>query len=165
MMKLQDFYHFGVFIVLIWGGHLTFVPDKTNQVLAAVRDFTEYYPDDKAAIIASHGIIPGNRHGEYLVDIAVEATTLSPAPTTLRPCKQSTTALESIVTENKLVPGLQTFLTCQPIPKRLARHARKNGGGLRDHDDSVDRIFMVMNNAYNLTSDIPRTEGDNDIPR
>ncbi|KAF1951770.1 hypothetical protein CC80DRAFT_597222 [Byssothecium circinans] len=35
----------------VWGGNLIFTPDKTDQMLAAVRDFTEYYPDEKAGII------------------------------------------------------------------------------------------------------------------
>jgi hypothetical protein len=35
----------------IWGGNLVFTGDKTPQMLAAVRDFTEHYPDEKAAII------------------------------------------------------------------------------------------------------------------
>ncbi|KGQ01759.1 hypothetical protein PAAG_11478 [Paracoccidioides lutzii Pb01] len=103
----------------IWGGYLTFGPDKTNEVLAAIRDFTEYYSDDKAAIIASHGIIPGNKHGEYLV------------------------------------ANTQTARSACPEEWR----------GLLDLDDSVDRIFMVMNNAYNLISDIPTDGGGNGIPR
>lgn len=35
----------------VWGGVLTFPYDKSPQLLQAIRDFTEYYPDDKAAII------------------------------------------------------------------------------------------------------------------
>lgn len=35
----------------VWGGNLIFTGDKTEQMLAALRDFTEYYPDEKAAII------------------------------------------------------------------------------------------------------------------
>jgi FAD/FMN-containing dehydrogenase len=35
----------------IWGGNLAFTADKSAQLLSALRDFTEYYPDDKAAII------------------------------------------------------------------------------------------------------------------
>ncbi|KAF2030280.1 FAD-binding domain-containing protein [Setomelanomma holmii] len=35
----------------IWGGNLVFSADKTDQLLAAVRNFTEDYPDEKAAII------------------------------------------------------------------------------------------------------------------
>jgi hypothetical protein len=35
----------------VWGGVLTFSYDKSSQILQAIRDFTEYYPDDKAAII------------------------------------------------------------------------------------------------------------------
>ncbi|OCL04270.1 FAD binding domain-containing protein [Glonium stellatum] len=35
----------------VWGGNLIFTPDKTPQLLAALRDFTEYYPDEKAGII------------------------------------------------------------------------------------------------------------------
>jgi hypothetical protein len=30
-----------------------FADDKTPKILAAIRDFTEYYPDPKAAIIAT----------------------------------------------------------------------------------------------------------------
>ncbi|KAB8238744.1 FAD dependent oxidoreductase [Aspergillus alliaceus] len=37
----------------VWGGNYIFTSDKTPQVLEAVRDFTENYPDDKAAIIAT----------------------------------------------------------------------------------------------------------------
>ncbi|KAH8703112.1 putative FAD dependent oxidoreductase, partial [Talaromyces proteolyticus] len=35
----------------VWGGVITFGQDKTPQVLEAIRNFVEYYPDDKAAII------------------------------------------------------------------------------------------------------------------
>ncbi|PYH94157.1 FAD dependent oxidoreductase [Aspergillus ellipticus CBS 707.79] len=37
----------------VWGGNYIFGSNKTPQVLAAVRDFVEYYPDDKAAIIVT----------------------------------------------------------------------------------------------------------------
>lgn len=36
----------------IWGGNIIYTSDKTPQILAAVRDFTEYYPDDKAGIVS-----------------------------------------------------------------------------------------------------------------
>ena len=39
--------------VKIWGGNLVFSGDKAPEMLAAIRDFTEYYPDEKAAIIAT----------------------------------------------------------------------------------------------------------------
>jgi hypothetical protein len=35
---------------------MIFTSEQTDDVLAAVRDFTEYYPTDKAAIIATHEI-------------------------------------------------------------------------------------------------------------
>ncbi|KAK7189489.1 FAD binding domain-containing protein [Paraphaeosphaeria sporulosa] len=35
----------------IWGGNIAYTADKSAEILAAVRDFTEYYPDDKAGII------------------------------------------------------------------------------------------------------------------
>ncbi|KAF2789654.1 FAD-binding domain-containing protein [Melanomma pulvis-pyrius CBS 109.77] len=35
----------------IWGGNLVFTADKAPQMLAAVRNFTENYPDEKAGII------------------------------------------------------------------------------------------------------------------
>ncbi|KAH3920839.1 hypothetical protein HBI56_011090 [Parastagonospora nodorum] len=35
----------------IWGGNLVFTADKTDQLLSAVRNFTDDYPDEKAAII------------------------------------------------------------------------------------------------------------------
>ncbi|KAF2703916.1 FAD-binding domain-containing protein [Pleomassaria siparia CBS 279.74] len=35
----------------IWGGNLVFTADKAPQMLAAVRNFTERYTDDKAGII------------------------------------------------------------------------------------------------------------------
>jgi hypothetical protein len=37
----------------VWAGNLVFSSVQTDQVLAAVRNFTENYPDDKAAIIAT----------------------------------------------------------------------------------------------------------------
>ncbi|OJJ08618.1 hypothetical protein ASPVEDRAFT_57649 [Aspergillus versicolor CBS 583.65] len=37
----------------VWGGNYVFTADKTPDVLQAVRDFTEYYPDDKAAVIVT----------------------------------------------------------------------------------------------------------------
>lgn len=37
----------------MWGGTITFWQGQTPQILAAVRDFTEHYPDPKAAIIAT----------------------------------------------------------------------------------------------------------------
>ncbi|KAI5861156.1 FAD binding domain-containing protein [Durotheca rogersii] len=39
----------------IWGGNLVFdaTPEKTAALLEAIRDFSENYPDDKAAIIAT----------------------------------------------------------------------------------------------------------------
>ncbi|KAL3446009.1 hypothetical protein BJX65DRAFT_138031 [Aspergillus insuetus] len=43
----------------VWGGNYVFTADKTPEVLQAVRDFTEYYPDDKAAVIvtAEHALV------------------------------------------------------------------------------------------------------------
>ncbi|KKK20238.1 FAD dependent oxidoreductase [Aspergillus rambellii] len=43
----------------VWGGNYIFTPDKTAGVLQAVRDFTEYYLDDKAAVIVTveHGAL------------------------------------------------------------------------------------------------------------
>ncbi|KAL2824820.1 hypothetical protein BDW59DRAFT_180187 [Aspergillus cavernicola] len=43
----------------VWGGNYVFTADKTSEILQAVRDFTEYYPDDKAAIIvtAEHALV------------------------------------------------------------------------------------------------------------
>ncbi|KAK7941415.1 FAD binding domain-containing protein [Apiospora aurea] len=37
----------------VWGGHYTFsaTTENNKKLLAAVRDFTEYYPDEKAGII------------------------------------------------------------------------------------------------------------------
>ncbi|KAH8924359.1 putative FAD dependent oxidoreductase [Atractiella rhizophila] len=35
----------------VWGGNLAFSAEQTPALLAAVRDFTDNYPDDKAAII------------------------------------------------------------------------------------------------------------------
>ncbi|KAK6841171.1 FAD binding domain-containing protein [Apiospora arundinis] len=37
----------------VWGGHYTFsaTEDNNKKLLAAVRDFTEYYPDEKAGVI------------------------------------------------------------------------------------------------------------------
>ncbi|KAF2086998.1 FAD binding domain-containing protein [Saccharata proteae CBS 121410] len=35
----------------VWGGNLFFTADKTADLLSAVRNFTDNYPDDKAAII------------------------------------------------------------------------------------------------------------------
>jgi hypothetical protein len=35
----------------VWGGTYSFSIDKTDELLEAVRDFTEYYPDEKAGII------------------------------------------------------------------------------------------------------------------
>jgi hypothetical protein len=37
----------------VWGGTRFYAKDKTPKLLAAVRDFTQYYPDPKAAIIAT----------------------------------------------------------------------------------------------------------------
>lgn len=36
---------------MIWGGNMAFTADKTPQMLAAVREFTENYVDEKAGII------------------------------------------------------------------------------------------------------------------
>ncbi|OAK94343.1 FAD-binding domain-containing protein [Phaeosphaeriaceae sp. SRC1lsM3a] len=40
---------------LVWGGNLVFLrtPEKDKKLLAAVRDFTEYNEDDKAAVIVT----------------------------------------------------------------------------------------------------------------
>ncbi|EAW14587.1 uncharacterized protein ACLA_076270 [Aspergillus clavatus NRRL 1] len=35
----------------VWGGTYVFGGDKTEEMLAALRDFVEYYPDEKASII------------------------------------------------------------------------------------------------------------------
>lgn len=37
----------------IWGGNIIYSADQTSEILAAVRDFTEYYPDDKAGIVST----------------------------------------------------------------------------------------------------------------
>lgn len=43
----------------VWGGNFVYTKDKTPQVLTALRNFVDNYPDDKAAIIltAEHGVI------------------------------------------------------------------------------------------------------------
>ncbi|OAX81049.1 hypothetical protein ACJ72_04614 [Emergomyces africanus] len=46
----------------------------------------------------------------------------------------------------------------RPIPKRLARHAKENGGDLLNLDDSVDRLLVELNYAYNLPSSMPQIE-------
>ncbi|KAI9925784.1 hypothetical protein MW887_005590 [Aspergillus wentii] len=38
----------------VWGGNYIFTANQTPQVLEAIRDFVEYYPDDKAAIIVTY---------------------------------------------------------------------------------------------------------------
>ncbi|CAI7596704.1 unnamed protein product [Penicillium glandicola] len=37
----------------VWGGNYIFTTDKAPEVLAAVRNFTDEYPDDKAAVIVT----------------------------------------------------------------------------------------------------------------
>ncbi|KAJ5109633.1 hypothetical protein N7532_002278 [Penicillium argentinense] len=43
----------------VWGGNYVFTADKTPQVLSALRNFVDEYPDDKAAIIltSEHGAV------------------------------------------------------------------------------------------------------------
>ncbi|CAI7607613.1 unnamed protein product [Penicillium manginii] len=43
----------------VWGGNYIFTADKTPQVLSALRNFVDEYPDDKAAIIltSEHGAL------------------------------------------------------------------------------------------------------------
>ncbi|KKZ62715.1 hypothetical protein EMCG_02926 [[Emmonsia] crescens] len=190
----------------VWGGNLIIGADKTNEVLAAVRDFTEYYPDDKAAIIATHNIgiadlldiwliflfydgetpPPGTfdnftdigptlntaKTQKYsdlvsaqdalvitgnIVDMAVEH---SPLPSASNPeVMQSINNHFTTVTKaNKLIPGLFGTLSLQSIPKRLARHAKENGGDLLDLDDSVDRLLVELNYSYTFPSYRPRIE-------
>lgn len=55
-------------------------------------------------------------------------------------------------------PNLLTVMAMQPLPKRLARAARENGGDLLDLDDSVDRILFEFNMAYNGESLIPKID-------
>ncbi|OJD12491.1 hypothetical protein AJ78_06917 [Emergomyces pasteurianus Ep9510] len=190
----------------VWGGNLIIGADKTKEILAAVRDFTEYYPDDKAAIIATHiigvadlldiwmiflfydGEIPP--HGTFdnftnigatlntaktqkyselvtaqdsltttgkIIDMAVEH---SPLPSARNPefMQSMNNHFVTVTEENKLVPGLLGTFSLQPIPKRLARHAKKNGGDLLDLDDSVDRLLVEFNYAYTSPSDVPQIE-------
>lgn len=42
----------------VWGGNYIFTADKTPQLLEALRNFVDEYPDDKAAIIltSEHGL-------------------------------------------------------------------------------------------------------------
>ncbi|KAH8923996.1 FAD binding domain-containing protein [Atractiella rhizophila] len=35
----------------VWGGMVTYTADKTDRMLKAIRDFNEYYPDDKAGAL------------------------------------------------------------------------------------------------------------------
>jgi hypothetical protein len=37
----------------VWGGTRSFNRNKTPQLLAAIRDFTEHYPDPKAGVIVT----------------------------------------------------------------------------------------------------------------
>lgn len=43
----------------VWGGNYVFTSDKTPQLLTALRNFVDEYPDDKAAIIltSEHGLV------------------------------------------------------------------------------------------------------------
>jgi hypothetical protein len=43
--------YLNTYSVQVWGGNLIFTADKTTKLLAAVRNFTENYPDEKAGII------------------------------------------------------------------------------------------------------------------
>ncbi|KAF2142885.1 uncharacterized protein K452DRAFT_225838 [Aplosporella prunicola CBS 121167] len=40
----------------VWGGNLVFAADKTDDLLAAVRNFTANYPDEKAGVIVTSEI-------------------------------------------------------------------------------------------------------------
>lgn len=37
----------------VWGGNYVFTADKAPEILTALRNFTDEYPDDKAAIIVT----------------------------------------------------------------------------------------------------------------
>lgn len=37
----------------VWGGNYVFTGDKAPEILTALRNFTDEYPDDKAAIIVT----------------------------------------------------------------------------------------------------------------
>jgi hypothetical protein len=37
----------------VWGGNYVYTADKAPEILTAVRNFTDEYPDDKAAIIVT----------------------------------------------------------------------------------------------------------------
>ncbi|PGH01861.1 hypothetical protein AJ79_07798 [Helicocarpus griseus UAMH5409] len=191
----------------IWGGNLIIGGDKTNEVLAAVRDFTEYYPDDKAAVIATHDITlvdlvdiwllflfydgetppPGTfdnftnigpilntaktqSYSDFvsaqdglvitgqIYDMATELSTL-PSANNAEVMQAINGHFETVSMENKFVSGLVATMALQPIPKRLARHAKENGGDLMDLDDSVDRLLIELNYSYNFPSDVPTVEG------
>ncbi|KAK2806462.1 hypothetical protein FQN50_005880 [Emmonsiellopsis sp. PD_5] len=191
---------------IIWGGNLILGADKTPEILAAVRDFAEYYPDDKAAIIATHDITlldavdiwllflfydgetppPGTfdnftnigpllntaktqSYGDFVSaqdglvitgQIYDMATEMSPLPSAANPevLEGYNAHFERVVSDNKAISGLVATMALQPIPKRLAKHAKESGGDLLDLDEDADRIIMELNFSYNFPSDVPKME-------
>lgn len=183
----------------VWGGQLTFGSDKTDEILSAVRDFTENYPDDKAAIIATNEITLATLVNVWILFVFYDGeeppagtfdrfTNIGPLTNTAGPTTyyellsefdalviygqalEITTEMSPLPNETvglqvmksyydqflnstnsiATVPGLLATTALQPLPKRLARKARENGGDLLDLDDSIDRILFEVDFAYAL---------------
>ncbi|KAK2781842.1 hypothetical protein FQN52_001336 [Onygenales sp. PD_12] len=190
----------------VWGGNLILGSDKTPEILAAVRDFAEYYPDDKAAIIATHDITlvdavdiwllflfydgetppPGTfdnftslnpilntaktqSYGDLVSaqdgliitgQIYDMGTEMTPLPSAANPevLEAYNAHFERVSEENKAISGLVATMALQPIPKRLAKHAKASGGDLLDLDEDADRLIIEMSFSYNFPSDVPKME-------
>ncbi|KAK7520850.1 FAD binding domain-containing protein [Phyllosticta citriasiana] len=51
----------------VWGGNLWFGGDKNDEILAAVQNFTQNYPDPKAAIIATSEITIASLYQQWVI--------------------------------------------------------------------------------------------------
>lgn len=83
--------------------------------------------------------------------IATESTTLPSAEVGLEVLSSYHNYFVDVAMANSLVPGLTATMTFQPIPRRLARKSKANGGDLIDLDDSVDRIFFEFDYSFTST--------------
>ncbi|KAF1973021.1 FAD-binding domain-containing protein [Bimuria novae-zelandiae CBS 107.79] len=136
----------------IWGGNIIYTPDKTPEILAAVRDFTEYYPDDKAGINITIELTQFGVIDMWLMFLFYEG------PTPPAGVFDNFTAIAHLNTTESVInaAGLIRSIASQPIPKRLARKAKEMGGDLLDLDDDIDRIILEFDSSWLSTLDNKR---------
>ncbi|EFX04313.1 FAD dependent oxidoreductase [Grosmannia clavigera kw1407] len=161
----------------VYGGVLSFVhsTETDTKLLRAIRDFTKYNTDSKAAIIPTAERVLARRgpitdtcktrtFSEFVTNnnwAVLKDTVYNIGTETIPlPADDNINVLEAVhahwrnVTDSVLlVGGLITNIAYQPLPRRIAQIAQDRGGDLLDFDVNSDFVILEISNSFLLQSD------------